>query len=35
MQSLLTSDSDVREELERVEAEFESLYESDLADELE
>lgn len=35
LQSLLTSGSDVREEMERVEAEFESLYESDLASELE
>ncbi|GFZ87719.1 ABC transporter substrate-binding protein [Nesterenkonia alkaliphila] len=35
LQSLLTSDADVREELERVQAEFEDLYESDLADELE
>ncbi|WP_022872647.1 ABC transporter substrate-binding protein [Nesterenkonia alba] len=35
LQSLLTSGDDVAEEMERVEAEFESLYESDLADELE
>ncbi|WP_158583025.1 ABC transporter substrate-binding protein [Nesterenkonia natronophila] len=35
LQSLLTTGDDVREEMERVEAEFESLYETDLADELE
>lgn len=35
LQSLLTSGADVREEMERVQAEFESLYESDLAGELE
>lgn len=35
LQSLLTSGDDVREEMERVEAEFESLYETDLADEID
>ncbi|WP_258934160.1 extracellular solute-binding protein [Nesterenkonia pannonica] len=35
LESILTSDADVAEEMERVEDEFESLYESDLADEVE
>ncbi|TLP79842.1 ABC transporter substrate-binding protein [Nesterenkonia sphaerica] len=35
LQSLLTTGDDVRTEMERVESEFESLYETDLADEIE
>ncbi|NLS10827.1 ABC transporter substrate-binding protein [Nesterenkonia sp. MY13] len=35
LQDVLSADADVREELERVQAEFEELYETELADELE